>query len=221
MKQSISLDDFFLFLSSADIIVNNKQKQQFRQYLDILLHWSQKQNLISHDDTAYIVERHFLPSAFLAKKIYSQTNPEILDIGSGAGFPGIVVAILKPDSKLTLIDSSRKKHLFLTEICEVLGINAGIICERMDSYVSGKEKLFDYIISRAVTSLKNLWCWSGSLLVDKGKMIAIKGGNLDVELSGLDKSSVCVEIIEPDQGWLQFSQNLANKKFVLMEKKYV
>jgi 16S rRNA (guanine527-N7)-methyltransferase len=221
VKQSINLDDFFLFLSSADVIVNNKQKQQFQQYLDILLHWSQKQNLISRDDTTYIVERHFLPSAFLAKKIYRQTNLEMLDVGSGAGFPGIVVAILKPDIKLTLIDSSRKKHLFLTEICEVLGINAEIICERMDSFVPVKEKSFDYIISRAVTSLKNLWCWSNSLLIDKGKMIAIKGGNLDVELSGLAKINVRVQIIEPDQGWLQFSKNLENKKFVLMEKKYV
>ena len=91
----------------------------------------------------------------------------------------------------------------------------------MDSFIPGKEKSFDYIISRAVTSLSNLWCWSSSLLIDKGKMIAIKGGNLDVELSGIDKSSVRVEIIEPDQGWLQFSKNLANKKLVLMEKKYV
>ena len=189
--------------------------------MDILLHWSQKQNLISHDDTTYIVERHFLPSAFLVKYIYRQTNLEILDVGSGAGFPGVVVAILKPEINLTLIDSARKKHLFLTEICEVLGINAEIICERMDSFVPGTEKSFDYIISRAVTSLNNLWRWSGSLLVGKGKMIAIKGGNLDVELSDLDKSSVRVEILEPDQGWLQFSKNLINKKLVLMEKKYV
>ncbi len=221
MKQSISLDDFFLFLSSVDYVFNNTQRQQFRQYLDVLLNWSQKQNLISHHDISNIVERHFLPSAFMVKRICDQTNPRILDVGSGAGFPGIVVAILKPDFNLTLIDSSRKKYLFLTEICEVLGINAEIICDRIDSFVPGKEKSFEFIISRAVTSLNNLWCWLNSLLIDKGKMVAMKGGNLEAELSSLDKENVNVEIIEPDQMWLRFSKNLTNKKFVLMERKNV
>ena len=221
MKQSISLDDFFLFMSSVDFVFNHTQQQQFRQYLDLLLGWSKKQNLMSHDDITYIVERHFLPSAYLVKRICCQTNQEILDVGSGAGFPGIIVAILKPDFNLSLIDSSRKKYLFLTETCEVLEISAEIICERINSFVPEKEKSFDYIISRAVTSLNNLWCWSNSLLIDKGKIIAIKGGNLEVELSGLDKGRVRVEIIEPDQEWIQFSKNLANKKFVIMEKENV
>ncbi len=218
MEQSISLDDFFSYLSSAGLQTGAEQRAQLRKYLDLVLLWSQKQNLVSRNDLGHIVERHFLPSAFLSTQINPRAGMKILDIGSGAGFPGMITALLLPDLKLTLIDSSRKKYLFLREICDVLGTNTEIICERMESYVSKKTNEFDAVVSRAVTTLDKLWSWSNDLLSSKGTLIAMKGGDLAEELAMIESNSIMIKIIEPDKIWVRFSENLANKKLVIMEK---
>ena len=95
----------------------------------------------------------------------------------------MVLAIMMPENLLTLIDSSRKKYLFLKETCEVLGVKVALKCARVESFAHNNNSEFDYVVSRAVASLEILWFWSEMLLKNKGKMIAMKGGNLDNEIS--------------------------------------
>lgn len=201
--------------------LTNEQQWQFGQYLDLLLFWSKKQNLISNNDIQYIVERHFLPSSFLIPLFGHLEKQKIVDVGTGAGFPGVVLAIMMPENLLTLIDSSRKKHLFLKETCDVLGIKAETVCERVEFFARENDSTFDYLVSRAVTSLETLWSWSEILLKNKGKMIAMKGGNLDDEISNAGINRVNIKLVQPEKEWVRFSEYLADKKFLIMENNRV
>jgi 16S rRNA (guanine527-N7)-methyltransferase len=219
VKQSVSLEEYFSFLEAQKLPLTNEQQWQFGQYLDLLLFWSKKQNLISHNDIQYIVERHFLPSSFLVTFFPHLKKRNIVDVGTGAGFPGMVLAIMMPENLLTLIDSSRKKYLFLKETCEVLGIKAELKCERVESFARENNSTFDYVVSRAVASLEILWFWSEDLLKNRGKMIAMKGGNLDEEISNPVISRKKIKLVQPEPEWVQFSETLANKKYLIVENK--
>jgi len=167
-----------------------------------------------------VFERHFLPSAFLCTMI-EQNNKKILDIGSGAGFPGIVLKIMRPDMEISLVDSSRKKYLFLTEVCEYLNLPCRIIHARMESYTKKTTETYDIITSRAVTTIKNLWDWSAPVLKDSGQLLVLKGSDITAELSDVNMNSVSVDQILPDNNWTKFCEYLENKIVVIMENKHV
>jgi 16S rRNA (guanine527-N7)-methyltransferase len=138
----------------------------------------------------------------------------ILDIGSGAGFPGIVFKIVQPDLQIDLTDSVKKKYLFLIEANESLSINCKVHNQRVENLRSQKGKQFDYVVSRGVADVWTLWLWASDLIKPKGVLFALKGGRHEEEMNFLINKGIKIELLRPDPSWITFSQYL-NDTFVI------
>jgi len=125
------------------------QVEQLRTHYDLLLHWNRKLNLISVHTESDIIERHYCESLFLGRhlpQLAAQNKMiKIADLGSGAGFPGFVVAIQRPDCAVTLIESHQRKAVFLREAAREIS-NIRVLARRAEDV----DERFDWIISRAV-----------------------------------------------------------------------
>ncbi len=214
MKHPFNLEKLFSFLDSQSIVLSDQQQDQFRKYLVLLKTWSRKQNLVSKKDIFHLVERHFLPSTFLSFYLPDIIDGKLIDIGTGAGFPGIVLKILRPDILLTLLDSSHNKVLFLEEVCEQLALDCPIICQRCEEYNPQTSDGYHLVVSRAVAGLDLLWKWSRHLIEDGGCLYAIKGGDYQQEVDELSVNNFKVKVITPDEEWLKAS-NYLNHKYIL------
>jgi len=206
------------FLSNSPISFDQKTEDNLSDFLSLLNSWSKKMNLISHADRMDIYVKHFIPS-FWFSGVVKQNNPEsLLDIGTGAGFPGIIIKILNPNIKVTLIESNRKKILFLKEAADQLDINPIIINDRIENYKGHNKETFDVITSRAVTSLKQMWEWSKDLLNTNGAVFVLKGTDYKNETDYIDQNDFIIEEIIPELNWTTSSPNLTNKLILKMRK---
>jgi 16S rRNA (guanine527-N7)-methyltransferase len=217
VKHPFSLQRFFLFLSSQSIDISDKQKDQFNKFHQLIKTRAKIQNLVSKNDLWYLVERHFLTSALLVTCLPGKIKGKMIDIGTGAGFPGIILKILKPEISLSLLDSSRKKVLFLEEACEQLGLNCPIINQRCEEYFPPTSERYTVVISRAVARLNILWKWCEHLMVSHGNLYAFKGGEYKKELAELHPYTLKSEIIVPDKKWLEISEYLKQKFIIKLE----
>jgi 16S rRNA (guanine527-N7)-methyltransferase len=218
VKHPFNLGKFFSFLDSQSIDLSDSQKNQFREYQTQIISESEKQNLVSRNDIAHLVERHFLPSVFLAKCLPEIITGKLIDIGSGAGFPGIILKIIRPEISLTLLDSSHKKVLFLEKVCEDLYLDCHIINQRCEDYVPESSEGFYIGVSRAVASLKLLWTWSNHLILPEGHLYVFKGGDYQQETDDLSQYNIKYEVITPEKNWLEVSEYLNHKNIIKLEK---
>jgi 16S rRNA (guanine527-N7)-methyltransferase len=211
VKQPMQLDDLIRFLARLNYTLSEKQNIQFVHYITLLKKWSARCHLISIKDLNHIIERHFLPCILLSEVLDKQPGSHLLDIGTGAGFPGIVLKIMQPDLDLVLIDSVKKKYFFLKELCEWLDIDCEIICQRVEQYATITERKFDFIVNRAVAPLAVLWQWALPLLKETGCFYAMKGGDCTEELMGLNMKLIKLDIFYPPSSWTHFSNFLLGK----------
>jgi 16S rRNA (guanine527-N7)-methyltransferase len=119
-------------------------------------------------------------------------NENIIDVGTGGGFPGIPLKILYPNLKLTFLDSIHKKVKALDDIIVKMSFeNTNAVCSRVEDLSNKKEysKKYDIVISKTVASLDKLYKWGNVFLNDNGKMICIKGGNISDELNILKRKN--------------------------------
>ena len=175
-------------------------------------------NLISYVDRKDLYIKHFIPS-FWFSDVIKQKNPEsLLDIGTGAGFPGIIIKILNPKQEVTLIESNRKKFLFLKEVADQLEIELNIINDRIEKFKILNNKTFDVIVSRAVTSIYKIWEWSDGLLNTNGTVFVIKGTDYKNEPDYAECSDFKIQEIQPGLKWTASSPNLLNKLILKMRK---
>ena len=165
------------------------QKGQFKQLFPLYADWNSKINLISRKDFDHLYERHVLHSLSLAKIIQFKKGTTVMDAGTGGGFPGIPLAILFPDVKFHLVDSTGKKIKVVSEVTKVLELS-NVIAERARvEEISGK---YDFIISRAVTSLPAFTSWVYKLVSKHNQnnipngILYIKGGDIKDELEQLN-----------------------------------
>ena len=150
-------------------------------YCRLLQEWNEKMNLTSITEEGAVIEKHFLDSLLVAKT-YSFSNRKVADVGSGAGFPGAVIALAFPDAKVTLIDATKKKFLFLEEVKKQLNLtNLEFLCGRVEDLRAYHEK-FDAVISRGFASLRVFAEVGAPLLYVTGTLIAMKGPNAEEEL---------------------------------------
>ena len=163
-----------------------QQLQQLRLLEDIYKQWNEKINVISRKDIDSIYEKHVLHSLAIAAAFDFAPGSKILDIGTGGGFPGVPLAIYFPEVQFHLVDSIGKKVKVVQSVVETLGLqNASFENIRAEQV---KERKFDFVVSRAVAPLRDLWKWSKHLLrpstseVTRG-LIALKGGDLAEEIS--------------------------------------
>lgn len=165
-----------------------EQWKQITAFCAFLQEKNQVVNLISRKESELIIPQHVAP-CFVYKMLGRiQPREYILDIGSGGGFPGLINAILFPDTEFVLIDATQKKVRVLEEAIETLGLtNAEAVWSRVEAFAQQEEyqETFDRTTSRAVAPLVELVRWSQPLLRDGGTVEAMKGGNLTDELAAV------------------------------------
>ena len=152
--------------------VSPAQREKLMDYLALMFKWNSVYNLTSLRDPMQMVTHHLLDS-LAAVPAFAQAH-NVLDVGSGGGLPGIVLAIVRPDMKVSMIDTVHKKTAFLTQVKAELGLsNVTVYTARVEQLqVSDK---FDVITSRAFADLSDFVNWSSHLLADGGRYIALKG----------------------------------------------
>ncbi|HNW59252.1 MAG TPA: 16S rRNA (guanine(527)-N(7))-methyltransferase RsmG [bacterium] len=163
------------------------QAEQAERYVDLIEEWNQRTNLVSRQDVGRIVSRHVRESLWFCRPEVLGTSATVLDLGSGAGFPGVPMKIQLPELQLTLLDSRRMKALFLNEVVRTFGWkDVSVRCERAETLpATAPGLLFDLVVCRAVARLPELWRWSAPLLHRGGRLAALKGGDLTLELRQL------------------------------------
>ena len=158
------------------------ESQLFDIYLKELIEWNRKFNLTSITDPTEIKKKHFDDSLLLLQ-IFQLTNESVVDIGAGAGFPGVPLKIACPEIKLTLIDSVRKKIEFLNHLIKTLGLkDAAAIWSRAEDYAGKNRERFDLAISRAVASLNILCEYCLPLVRVGGTYVAYKEESISSEI---------------------------------------
>jgi len=156
----------------------------------LLLDLNQKVNLISRKEIEYLWEKQILSCLTLLILRKFSLDSEICDFGTGGGFPGMVLAIVRPDLKLTLFESRKKKVLAVQEMIESLKItNVQIVLGRGEELAKKKQwfKRFPYVTSRAVSSSADLVSWTKDLRMKKSVLHLFKGGKINEEILALKK----------------------------------
>ena len=159
-------------IAAMHLDVSPAQQDKLMDYLALMFKWNAVYNLTSLRDPMQMVTHHLLDS-LAAVPAFAQAH-NVLDVGSGGGLPGIVLAIVRPDMKVSMIDTVHKKTAFLTQVKAELSLtNVTVYTARVEQLqVSDK---FDVITSRAFADLSDFVNWSHHLLADGGRYIALKG----------------------------------------------
>lgn len=164
------------------------QQQQFAQLQELYSDWNEKINVISRKDIDSLYERHVLHSLAIAAVNNFHDGAQIVDIGTGGGFPGIPLAIFFPEVEFLLSDSIGKKIKVVQGVADAIGLkNVTAVHTRVEDI---KGRMFDYAVSRAVAPLADLWFWTNKM-IKKGKagddlpngLICLKGGDLKKEIA--------------------------------------
>lgn len=157
----------------AELGLELSQPTQLRllDYVALLQKWNKVYSLTSVHEPARMVSEHVLDSLAVAPHLNAAT---LLDVGSGAGLPGVPLALVAPRLSVTLLDSSQKKAAFLTQAKIVLGIgNVEVVCERAESW--RPDRVFEIVISRALSDLEQFVALAGRHVAPGGRLAAMKG----------------------------------------------
>jgi 16S rRNA (guanine527-N7)-methyltransferase len=177
-------------LKQLNIVLNHDQKNQFLKYYDLLIEWNKVMNLTAITDFDEVIDKHFIDSLTMVR-IYNISNEKIIDVGTGAGFPGIPIKIAFPNTRIVLLDSLNKRVNFLNEVIKELkldGIEA--IHGRAEDY--GKDSKyreeFDISTSRAVANLTTLAEYCIPFVKTGGCFIPYKSGDVTEEVDSAKKA---------------------------------
>lgn len=165
------------FIKDYKITLTENQYEQYQKYFELLVEWNEKMNLTAITDESGVALKHFADSLSLLNFLDIPQNSSLADVGTGAGFPGVVLKIARPDIKLTLIDSLNKRLVFLNEVCTQLGIDAELNHSRAEDGARD-EKLresFDFVASRAVARMNVLSEYCLPYVKVGGAFCAMKG----------------------------------------------
>jgi 16S rRNA (guanine527-N7)-methyltransferase len=167
-----------------------KQKDQFAKLYSLYADWNEKINVVSRKDIENLYVNHVLHSLGIAKVMSFKPGADVLDVGTGGGFPGIPLAILFPETNFHLVDSIGKKITVVNAVAEGLGLKNVKGEQIRAEQIKGK---YDFIVSRAVTRLKEFYGWIHQKVKDKSVhdldngILYLKGGDLEEELAELKK----------------------------------
>ena len=163
------------------------QAAQFDQYRDELLRWNARMNLTAITDENEIVHKHFLDSLSVLEHITLKKGDTVIDIGTGAGFPGIVLKIYVPDIRLTLVEASKKKGSFLKFLIPQLNlhqkVNVEVLTERAELSVQDPERVgaYDWVFTRYVATIRDSAVYCLPFLKPNGRWVAYKFGQETVD----------------------------------------
>lgn len=166
-------------LSKLNITLSEKQLNQLDKYYELLIDWNEKINLTRITEYEDVYLKHFYDSLTIAKVVDLSTKQTLCDVGTGAGFPGVVLKIVYPNLKITLVDSLQKRVNYLNEIVKELGLE-GI--HAIHSRGEDFKETFEVVTARAVANIEKLVSYTMHLVNKNGIFVAMKG-NIDEELT--------------------------------------
>ena len=219
--------DFKQKLNEFDIKINDEQIKSFEKYMNLLLEWNEKINLTAITQPEEIKLKHFVDSLTVLK--YINDDDKVIDIGTGAGFPGIPLKIMNENTKITLLDSLNKRINFLNIVIETLNLrNIQAIHGRAEEIARNKlyREKYDVAVSRAVANLSTLTEYMFPFVKVGGKCICMKGANVNEELERAQNAikELGGEIERVDNFYLSDNDNERNiiviKKIKKTKSKY-
>jgi len=176
-------DTFVIELNKLGVEINKKQMEQLDQYYRLLVEWNEKINLTRIIEEKEVYLKHFYDSITLCKVINLDDKLTLLDIGTGAGFPGIVLKIVFPNLSVTLVDALLKRVNFLNKVIETLELkNIRAVHFRAEDYAKLHKDEFDIVTCRAVANLSKLLGYAMPLVNETGYFIPMKA-NCDEEIN--------------------------------------
>lgn len=167
--------EFIKELENIGVTLTQNQLEQLDQYYKLLIEWNNKMNLTNITEENDVYLKHFYDSLTLNKIVNMDEVESMCDIGTGAGFPGIVIKIVYPNIKVTLVDSLKKRTIFLNEVVKQLGLgNIEIYHERAEEFAKNNRNKYDLVTSRAVATLPILLEYSMPLVKINKYFVAMK-----------------------------------------------
>ena len=180
-------------LAAMGLPAERDQRQRMARHLELIAKWNRVHNLTAVRETDQMVPVHLLDSLSVVPHVGEAKS--VLDVGSGPGFPGIPLAIARPDLQVTLLDSSNKKCAFLEQARAELGLkNVEVVCERVESWRPGRG--FDLVVSRAFADLADFVSQAGHLVAPGGRMLAMKGVYPFEEIARVPASHRVAHVLE-------------------------
>ena len=193
--------EFLAAAKALSVDLSGVQAAQFYRYEALLRSWSERVRLVSRGDRDKIRERHFIDSLRVTPFLPGGAI-SVLDLGSGAGFPGVPVKIARPEVNVVLLESARMKGLFLNHLVGKLELDG--LCVLTERAEAARERVeqrgrYDIVTARAVGSLPMLWRLSSGFLKRDGELFALKGPGAvrEAEEFGPDGPAVSMETIAP------------------------
>ena len=192
-------------LKAMAIEASAEQRQRLAAHLELITKWNRVHNLTAVRETSQMVVLHVMDSLSLLPHIGQART--LLDVGSGPGFPGIPVAIVRPELQVTLLDSSSKKCAFLEQARAELGLaNVRVACERVEAWKPPSR--FDVVVSRAFADLQDFVAQSAHLVAPGGRMLAMKGVYPFEEIARVPPTHRVAGVIELDVPMLDAKRHL-------------
>ena len=220
----MNLNEFLEELKKINLIPNDKQLNQLEKYYELLIEYNKVMNLTGITEKEEVYLKHFYDSLTLCKVIDLNNYKSLCDIGSGAGFPGIVLKIFYPELEIVLIDSLNKRINFLNIVIKQLGlIKISTIHSRIEEFGKENREQFDIVTARAVAPLNILLEYSIPLLKKDGYFIALKA---KLENENFEKAAKTLKVkVVKEKKFLLPKENsnrtiLLFKKIDITSKKY-
>ena len=172
------------YAAAFGIPLGEAELEQFDRYAELLVEWNEKMNLTAITEPGEIVVKHFVDSRTLLRAAAPPAGAKLVDVGTGAGFPSVPVKIVRPDLRVTLLDSLNKRLIFLRELSAALGQENECVHARAEE--AGRQpahrEQYAFVTARAVAHLRELSEYCLPLAAPGGTFAALKGGDVDAEL---------------------------------------
>lgn len=191
---------FNSLLKQINIDLEDSKIEQFYIFKNKLLEWSERINLTTITEEKEILKKHFIDSIIPSK--YIKENSKVLDVGTGAGFPGVPLKIVKEDIDITLLDAVNKKIIYLNDVIKTLKLNnIKTVHSRAEDFAKENREKYDVVVSRAVANMATLSEYLLPFVKIGGIAICMKGPNIEEELNHAKKAinilgGIIQEVIE-------------------------